>query len=58
MNKLKDELEKLGLKYAASVFAGEAASKIVGAIVDPGKAFANWLDSIDKIPNNGYLEAW
>lgn len=43
---------------AVSVICGyiPSALTLMGAVVDPGKAFAELLDSWDKKPNNGYFD--
>ncbi|MEE1258295.1 MAG: hypothetical protein UHN47_17595 [Lachnospiraceae bacterium] len=43
---------------AVSVICGylPSALTLIGAFVDPGKSFAEFLDGRDKKPNNGYFD--
>ena len=50
------ESEKLGIKGAKNYLQDKAVGLIISAILSPGKQAAKLLDSIDKIPNNGYIE--
>ena len=53
---LRDKLLKLGYKKGAAI--GGIVGKIVNKFLDPGTAVAKYIDSTDKIKNNGWIELW
>ncbi|MDA2879998.1 hypothetical protein PEG74_03135 [Lactococcus cremoris] len=53
---LRDKLLKLGYKKGAAI--GGVVGKIVNNFLDPGTAVAKYIDSQDKIRNNGWIELW
>ncbi|WP_163647252.1 hypothetical protein [Lactococcus lactis] len=53
---MRDELLKLGYKKGAAI--GGVVGKIVNNFLDPGTAVAKYIDSQDKIRNNGWIELW
>lgn len=53
---LKDKLLKLGYKKGAAI--GGVVGKIVNNFLDPGTTVAKYIDSKDKIKNNGWIELW
>lgn len=53
---LRNKLISMGVSNASGV--ASVASDLVTAIFDPGLRLAKWVDSRDKIRNNGYWELW
>ncbi|WP_338369802.1 hypothetical protein [Enterococcus faecalis] len=49
-------VKALGQEGAKNYLQDKAVGLIISAILSPGKQAAKLLDSIDKIPNNGYIE--
>ncbi|MDK2902437.1 MAG: hypothetical protein PWQ93_356 [Clostridiales bacterium] len=52
-----DKLTAIGLKNFG-IYVGSIISGIVNVYLDPGGWLAERIDAVDKIPNNGYIEAW
>lgn len=53
---LRDKLLKLGYKKGAAI--GGVVGRVVTNFLDPGTAVAKFIDSQDKIKNNGWIELW
>jgi hypothetical protein len=63
----KKAAQTISTKVVATLFAfgikkisgiDTVISSIVKNILDPGTTIAKWIDSKDKIKNNGYIEGW
>lgn len=46
----------LGLKGLSDFMGGKAAGLLVSVFLNPGEKLAELIDSMDKIPNNGWIE--
>lgn len=58
IDKVRSVLFKYGFSSAASWITNGAVEIIISGILEPGAAIARWVDSRDKISNNGYIELW
>lgn len=58
IDKVRSALFKYGFSSAASWITDGAVGIIISGILEPGAAIARWVDSRDKISNNGYIELW
>lgn len=53
---LRNQLIKMGVKNAKDIT--KISLKLLKCVADPGYEVAKWIDSMDKIKNNGWWELW
>lgn len=51
-----NQSKSLGLRGVASYIGGDFVTQLLENFFDPGLGGAKWIDSHDKIPNNGWIE--